>query len=147
MSDYGDAIDALIGRIVKATADISLEGGLLVEGLAKSNAPIDTGTLMRSIDTTGPSPTGVASFATFVGPTVIYGRLRELGGFIPGGAVPEPKPPGRRDWLHWVNETGDHFAKLVHQDGRPYLKPAVDTAKPQYLRLAAKRWADVIRST
>ena len=148
MSDFTAAIDNLQRLLVEATAKASLEGGMLVEGLAKANAPVKTGTLKRSIDTSGPRPTGAVEFTTLVGPTVIYGRLRELGGWIPGGATPQPKTDASRpQWLHWVDEAGgEHFARLVHQTGRPYLKPAVEASRARFRALCANRWAGAIRA-
>lgn len=138
------ALDALADRIRTETAAAVMEGALLVERLAKIDAPYKSGTLRRSISTSGPYPAGDARFRAEVGPTVIYARMRELGGFIPGGAVPMPKPPGPTGWLHWVSGGRDHFAKLVHQTGRPYMKPAVDEARPLFRAIAVNHWTAAI---
>jgi len=146
MSDVGAAIDALIASVIEATAKATMDGAMLVKSLAQAEAPHKTGRLAGSIDVTGPGPTGSASFEALVGPTVVYGRLRELGGWIPGGASPQPKPPGKRDWLHWVDEAGNgHFSKLVYQTGRPYLKPAVEGAELRFRSILANRVGDAIR--
>ena len=53
-----------------------------------------------------------------IGPTVIYGRIQELGGIIT--AI-------RAKMLSWVSDTGERiFAHLVQIPARPYLRPAVD---------------------
>lgn len=53
-----------------------------------------------------------------VGPSVIYGRIQELGGTV---------KPVFKKWLHWVDEDGQHHqAKEVTLPARPYLRPAVD---------------------
>ena len=53
-----------------------------------------------------------------IGPTVIYGRIHELGGII---------KPITAKMLSWISETGERvFAKVVHMPARPYLRPAVD---------------------
>lgn len=56
-----------------------------------------------------------------VGPTVIYGRIQELGGTI---------FPRERKFLHWVDASGSHFARHVTLPPRPYLKPGVEMVKP-----------------
>ena len=56
-----------------------------------------------------------------VGPTVIYGRIQELGGTI---------FPRDKKVLHWVDAGGSHFAKHVTLPARPYLKPGVEATKP-----------------
>jgi HK97 gp10 family phage protein len=52
-----------------------------------------------------------------IGPTVIYGRIQELGGWI---------KPITAKMLHWVEDGIDIFAKAVYIPARPYLRPAVD---------------------
>ena len=57
-----------------------------------------------------------------VGPTVIYGRIHELGGII---------LPVKAKMLSWMDDdTGERiFAKMVQILARPYLRPAVDEHK------------------
>ena len=54
-----------------------------------------------------------------IGPTVVYGRIQELGGTI---------KPVRAKMLSWIDlDTGKRiFAKKVYIPPRPYLRPAVD---------------------
>lgn len=52
-----------------------------------------------------------------VGPTVIYGRIHELGGIIKAVSA---------KYLHFVIDGVDIFTKTVHIPARPYLRPAVD---------------------
>lgn len=53
-----------------------------------------------------------------VGPTVIYGRIHELGGVI---------LPVHAKMLSWVADSGERiFASRVQILARPYLRPAVD---------------------
>ena len=133
----------LAKRVETATAEIAMEGAFLVEAAAKGDAPVLTGTLRRSIDVKGPHMLGPFAFSADVGPTVVYGRMRELGGWIPGGAVPRPKPPGTS--LYWVDSSGgQHFASLVHQHGRPYLRPALVASVEKYHDLAARRWNEAL---
>jgi phage gpG-like protein len=53
-----------------------------------------TGTLRRSIRVTAPEPTGTAGWSISVGPTAIYGRIQELGGFTGrnGATYLPPRP-------------------------------------------------------
>jgi len=56
-----------------------------------------------------------------VGPTVIYGRIQELGGII---------KPVVAKMLSWVADSGERiFANLVQIPARPYLRPAFDEHK------------------
>ena len=53
-----------------------------------------------------------------VGPTVIYGRIQELGGVI---------KPVIAKMLSWIGDSGERiFANSVTLPPRPYLRPAVD---------------------
>jgi phage gpG-like protein len=52
-----------------------------------------------------------------VGPTVVYGRIHELGGLI---------KPVFAKFLHFVIDGVHISTKLVHMPARPYLRPAVD---------------------
>ena len=59
-----------------------------------------------------------------VGPTVIYGRIHELGGII---------LPVKAKMLSWMDDdTGERiFAKMVQIPARPYLRPALDEHKDE----------------
>jgi len=59
-----------------------------------------------------------------VGPTVIYGRIHELGGII---------LPVKAKMLSWMDDdTGERiFAKMVQIPARPYLRPAFDEHKDE----------------
>lgn len=95
-----------------------------IERQAKLNATVNpkvrTGRLRSSIIVKGPMGGG-SHWSGEVGPTVIYGRIQELGGTI---------FPKRAKFLHWVDGSGDHFARHVTLPARPYLKPAAETTKP-----------------
>lgn len=61
-----------------------------------------------------------------VGPTVIYGRIQELGGIV---------KPVFAKVLSWVDDNGVRiFAKMVQIPPRPYLRPAVDESKSKIER-------------
>ena len=55
-----------------------------------------------------------------VGPTVIYGRIQELGGIV---------LPVTAKMLSWVEDGVRIFANKVQIPARPYLRPAVDEHK------------------
>src|ERR1035437_4806320 len=82
MSAFTDAIDAMMARVLAATEDSVKEGADKVTELARAKIKTGSGKLAESILTTGPSPTGATSFEALVGPTVVYGRIHELGGVI-----------------------------------------------------------------
>ena len=132
------ALTALIAALLDATAKGVVEGAMIVEGAAKTIAPVKTGRLRGSFRIEGPVRIGPASFMSRVGPTVAYGRIRELGGDI---------RPVRAKALRWIGVEGyPIFAQLSHQVPRPYLKPGVMVSKPLYRQLMRRRWAEAIRS-
>lgn len=148
MSDVGTAIDALIARLVSATARATAEGAALVESAAKSNAPVKTGALVRSIEITGPVQIGVSKYQADIGPTIVYGRIRELGGHI----VPKGHPYLAFLWpeaffRHPMLDDGRVLLRHVYQEPRPYLKPAVEVMANRFKNAAIRRWSDAIRST
>ena len=57
-----------------------------------------------------------------IGPTVIYGRIHELGGII---------KPITAKFLHFFIDGVEIFTKEVHIPARPYLRPAVDGHEDQ----------------
>lgn len=103
---------------------IAMAGGQVVEAYAKINAndvfsgkATAGGGLTGSIQTIKAESSATEAWVD-VGPTVVYGRIRELGGTI---------RPIFAKMLHWVSDDGEHiFAKVVHQLARPYLRPALD---------------------
>lgn len=51
-----------------------------------------------------------------IGVKLKYGPIHEFGGII---------RPKRFKFLHWKDETGEHFAKKVKIPARPYLRPSI----------------------
>ena len=115
-----DVIKSITGKTLEKAA---LAGGFVIEGNAKINAnntfsSKSTGGagLGGSIQTVvEKSQKTYAEVA--VGPTVIYGRIHELGGII---------LPVYAKMLSWVDNGKRIFAKRVQIPARPYLRPAVD---------------------
>lgn len=98
-------------------------GGLVVENAAKINcervfSSESLGNLAASIQTVV-SEKKEKKVMVDIGPTVVYGRIQELGGVI---------RPIKAKMLHWIDqfEGRDAFAKVVHIPARPYLRPALD---------------------
>src|SRR5262249_46431466 len=51
-----------------------------------------SGALRRSVQVDGPEPTGPTGWEGQVGPTIVYGRIQELGGVAGRGAVLPARP-------------------------------------------------------
>lgn len=141
------ALDRLILAVNHTNPQIAREGAYAVKGAAQLDAPRLDGDLAESIVVTGPYPTSATSAEAKVGPTVVYGRQRELGGPI------DPKPGHRYLAFFWPDgppylphlPDGRVLVRHVHQTGRPYLKPAVAATRRLYLAIARRRWADAIK--
>ena len=146
MSKAGDAIDVLIGRLISASSRSSKQGADLIQSAARGIVEHHSGRLAASITTTGPRPTGVASFATDVGPTVVYGRIHELGGHI--------YPHGHKYLaFYWLDHDlapklndGRILVHAVYQRPKPYLKPATRAMAMVFRDRAISNWSDAIRS-
>jgi len=105
----------------------AMAGGQVIERAAKINV-----NRTFSSESTGSSGLGGSiqtvvektkhkSSVVNVGPTVIYGRIHELGGII---------LPVFAKMLSWVSDSGERiFANKVQIPARPYLRPAVDNNK------------------
>ena len=128
---------ALLGTISAeqaATRKATADGAHLIEKAAKEklgetshergtptpSAPGDppsliTGNLRRSITVNGPNATQVGGFPGWraeIGPTAVYGRVQELGGWAGHANLPP----------------------------RPYMQPAYDDVKPQLQGIFTKAW-------
>jgi len=122
--------DKIRGGVI---AKAAMAGGYVIETYAKINAEktfkSGTGNLMSSINTTL-EKSDSTSAEVAVGPTVIYGRIQELGGVI---------KPVTAKRLHWVDEGGKHHTALsVTLPPRPYLRPAVDDHEPQIIKAVSE---------
>jgi phage gpG-like protein len=121
----------VIGASQEALAKAVMAGGQVVEAYAKINVEKTFSSkatggagLGGSIQTVLEKTSSTEAEAD-VGPTVIYGRIQELGGII---------KPIHAAMLHWINDAGeDIFAHLVHIPPRPYLRPALDEHREEVL--------------
>lgn len=145
VDEWSAALDAMLERVGKAT-DVTVDAGLaLIQRGAQQNltyfthprgtptpsAPGDppaliSGALRRSIKARR-TRKGPDVFEGRVGPTIIYGRIQELGGRLgrnPRHAMwrsPGSLPP------------------------RPYLRPAAFNAAPKIRKLFVEAWTRAIR--
>lgn len=122
--DHFDEVERAVSRggLLKAAK----AGGYVIEGNAKVNVnktfsdeSSGGAGLGGSIQTTVKKSTETRAEVN-VGPTVIYGRIQELGGVI---------LPVHAKVLSWVDNGERVFAKMVHLPARPYLRPALDDNK------------------
>jgi len=98
----------------------ALSGAYVIEGNAKINIrnkfDWKTGGLAGSVTTDVTTKNNKVIART--GPTVVYGRIQELGGTI---------RPVHAKRLHWVDDQGQHHSALqVTLPARPYLAPALE---------------------
>lgn len=135
------ALDKLLVLLPTATAIVSLEMARDVRSEARAYLKDPLGPLAESIHTTGPDRVGTNAFRTRVGPTLVYGRQRELGGHIDAGIL----TAHYRDPGYWTWNGSDVFTQHVFQVGQHYLKRGVETSLPRLLRTAQKIWGDTIR--
>lgn len=121
-----------IPKVQGAVSGAALEKALMAGGLViEANAKINV-TKTFSDKSTGGAGLGGSIFTevaessktsvtVHVGPSVVYGRIQELGGTI---------KPVLAKTLSWVNDAGERvFANIVHLPARPYLRPAMDDNK------------------
>ena len=107
-----------------------MAGGQTLENYAKINVEKTFSSKSTGAAGLGGSIQTIVSTATEikaevdVGPTVIYGRIHELGGII---------LPVKAKMLSWMDDdTGERiFAKMVQIPARPYLRPALDEHKDE----------------
>jgi hypothetical protein len=133
-------LDALALRIDGATAQATADALHLFQAAGMLNAPIGTpgnstnapGDLARSIDVEGPAG-GDGVYAGEVGPTVIYGRQRELGGTI-------TKADG---FMRFFTDGGGHYAEAIY-GGSPVVYTHVVHQFGAHYMLRA--WDDVVLS-
>lgn len=146
-----DGIDRLLAALPQATARVSVSMAEEVQRDARANLEDPMGPLAESILLEGPDQVGSTEYMTKAGPTLVYGRQRELGGTIEPVShtflTAHYRAPG-----YWMWDFGDGrglrdvFALSVHQEGQFYLKRAVEENLLHLYRIARRIWADVLRS-
>lgn len=151
VSDAQTALNRLLTILLPATARVTYEMAGEVSDEARSQLTDPLGPLAESILLTGPDQIGAYSYQTRTGPTLVYGRQRELGGPI--------EPVSRifltaafRDPGYWTWDYGDGrgevdvFALSVFQEGQHYLKRGVELSMPKLARIALQIWGDALRT-
>lgn len=125
------AIDALIARLGESMRRAVGDETGAIESAAKALAPIKTGTLRRSILPTVAHPVGPFTYEALVGPTVVYGRQKELGGHI---------FPVRARALRFIARDGALvYTQHVYQHPQPFLKPGTAVASPRFRTYIRRR--------
>ena len=147
------ALDKLAADLIEATRDAVGDGAEWVRMAARAEAPMQIGTLKASIIVDGPrlsatvsglwkaAPRGPGSFAAKVGPTVVYGRIREIGGRIPGRGHAMTHP-----YLRWFYMGRPVFRHVVGQKGSHYMLKAYSEFEPQFRGMCIRRWSNAINS-
>jgi phage gpG-like protein len=126
--NFGPISKAVTGKQLTRAV---LAGGYVIEGQAKINvnqtfsAKSTGGAGLAGSIQTVLSKSSETSAWVDVGPTVIYGRIQELGGIV---------KPVFAKLLSWVDDGVRIFAKMVQIPARPYLRPAVDEHEREILQ-------------
>lgn len=138
-----DELERKLSKLSKAAAttiakDAVDEGGAVIQFNAQLNArdvfsDNQRGQLRNSIRVE--SNTTATGAEAEIGPHVIYGRIQEYGGTI---------RPVHAQFLHWVIDGKDVFAKKVTIPARPYLRPAAEDHITQITDVMRRTIADGI---
>jgi hypothetical protein len=142
-----ETLAALDGATRRATAD----GALLVEreiklilrltshkaGTPTPSAPGSppsyvTGFLARSSETRSARPDGAWRWHSEAGPTAVYSRIQELGGYV--------HIPARS----WQDFGPQRFEEYAHIPARPYVKPVYERVKGPIRNNYQRGWAEVL---
>ena len=138
------ALDEMLSTLPQATARVSREMGEQVRGAAMHELKDPIGPLAESMLVTGPDLVGSYEYRTRTGPTLVYGRQRELGGPINpvNGSVltAHYRAPG-----YWTWEGADVFTDHVFQTGQHYLKRGVEISLPRLRMIAERVWFNWLR--
>ena len=138
------ALDRLVAAAVQSTPVAVAQAAVIVQGRARDNASHRPGPNVISADlrrsiitgagaTAGPMVPGVARLGPFlwssvVGPTVIYGRIQELGGHVYPHHMAR-SGSGRPGMLSWIVDGRRIYARHVYIPARPYLSPALASSQ------------------
>lgn len=124
---------AKMGRITAALsgpefARAGMAGAKVMEAYAKNEAPRDTGSLSRSIQSEVMAA-NVARFVIEIATNLIYAAVQEFGGTIRAKNAP---------YLVFKTKDGSwHSVKEVTIPAHPYMRPAADIAGPQAQQVVA----------
>lgn len=139
------AIDQLLVMLPAATSRVVAAGAEEIQMFARAELTDPLGPLGESIRIQGPDRIGAFSYRAKIGPTLNYGRQRELGGPIDpvnsSVLTAAYRSPG-----YWTWNGHDVFTPHVFQVGQHYLKRGVEISLPLIARSAHRIWSDMIRS-
>ena len=138
-------LDALLARMDLGVKQSIADAAHLIQAAAMEKAPVGTpgnstnapGDLARSIEVEGPTG-GDGIYAAELGPTVIYGRQRELGGEI---------YPQIASALHFFRFGEEIYTRHVHQEPEPYMLPALEENWVDIIPLVNARIAEVLETS
>lgn len=91
-----------------------------------------SGFLARTWDMRGPVPDGPFSWTASTGPSAVYARIQELGGYV-----------------HWGARSNSPFGpqqlgQYIHIPARPYFEPTVVATMPRIYRAYERAWRKVL---
>jgi phage gpG-like protein len=117
----------------KVLGRAAIAGGYVIEAAAKINVGNtfnpNSGNLAGSINTELVKTTD-QNAEVAVGPSVIYGRIHELGGTV---------KPVLAKMLRWKDKDGNWYSAMsVTLPARPYLRPAVDNNEEKIMKAVAE---------
>jgi hypothetical protein len=145
-----DGIDRLIAALPASAAHVSSEMASEAQRATRANLTDPLGPLAESVLPEGPDQIGTFSYRTRLGPTLVYGRQRELGGSIEPVTqtylTASNRAPG-----YWMWDYGhgrgleEVFALNVFQEGQHYLKRGVEQSIPAFMSLARRVWGELMR--
>jgi hypothetical protein len=151
-----DAIGHLATAEIAATPPAVVKAAKVIQGQARSNAShrpgprVITGALRNSILVMGGAgpqsgpvdtalPSGAYQWSSIIAPTVIYGRIQELGGNVYPHHMAR-SGSGRPGMLRWFVGGTPIFAHHVYLPPRPYLAPAVVQEQARVLQSFYDSW-------
>lgn len=152
--DTQAALDILALRMDNAAKGAAGDAARKDRDRARGLAPHLSGALAGSILVDGPRninsmtgidigvPRGEHVYAAKVGPTVVYGRIREIGGAIPGRRTVMTHP-----YLRWTYNGHYVFKKHSPQKGTKYLLRATAATIPYFNKAMVRRGTAAISMT
>jgi hypothetical protein len=145
-SDMQAAVDRLADRANAAVELATRRGIAFFVGAAMAHAPVAKsvqaprhvgGTLRRSIHIVEVTQIGPGRWLATAGPSVIYGRFRDLGGTIHAKNGPYLKFQIDGNWVQ---------VESVTQTGSFYMEKALDDLEGAIEGIFATAWSEVMRA-
>lgn len=148
---WKDAIRAQLAELNAASRRVTEQAAMLIERETKKvlmltshprNTPTPSppgsppsmisGFLARTWDLQGPVPVGPFAWRATTGPSAVYARIQELGGYVHKGArTRNPTGPLQLD-------------QYIRIPARPYFAPTIEAVTPQVHRAYERAWRQVL---